>query len=170
MKKILMTVLVSLGIQTHAQETLCDYTYTVGAQDELEVAAPTTGNGLPIMAPIYMTTFVDELVLGADSCFGGPCTHIVYNSINADTITTCIDYTLTDLSTGIVDTLNCCFVQFWDSESQTWVRMIDASSIVELQMEVTMDNKIYDLMGRELSEAPINKVYIQNKKQYFRFQ
>jgi len=32
-----------------------------------------------------------------------------------------------------------------------------------------MDNKIYDLYGRELSEAPFGQMYIQNKKKYIRF-
>ena len=165
-----MTVLVSFCLHANAQETLCDYTYTVGTQDELEVAAPTTGNGLPIMAPLYMTTFVDDLVLGEDSCFGMPCTHVVYNSINSDTITTCIDYSLTDASTGTVETLNCCFDQIWNPTTQFWVTVSGSVGIEELDVEAASDHKIYDLMGRELSEAPIGQVYIQNKKQYFRFQ
>ena len=32
-----------------------------------------------------------------------------------------------------------------------------------------MDNKIYDVYGRELSEAPFGQMYIQNKKKYIRF-
>ncbi|MDE0871953.1 MAG: hypothetical protein OSA37_08550 [Flavobacteriales bacterium] len=34
---------------------------------------------------------------------------------------------------------------------------------------IEMDNKIYDLYGRELREAPIGQMYIQNKKKYIRF-
>jgi len=47
MRTILMVVLVAMGLQMQAQvqETLCDYTYTVGTQDEFEIAIPTTGNG-----------------------------------------------------------------------------------------------------------------------------
>jgi hypothetical protein len=170
MRKILMPAILALCLQVNAQETLCDLTYTVGTQGELEVAAPITGNGLPIMAPIYMTTFVGELVLGEDSCFSGPCTHVVNNSINADTITTCIDYSLTDASTAIVDTLNCCLIQVWDSTSQTWERVSEAVGIEELEVQVISDNRVYDLRGRELFQAPIGQIYIQNRKQYFRFQ
>jgi len=170
MKHPILTFFVSFCLYANAQETLCDYTYTVGTQDELDVAAPTTGNELPIMAPLYMTTFADDLVLGEDSCFGMPCTHVIYNSINADTITTCIDYTLTDESSGIVETLNCCFDQVWDSTTQLWVRISGSLEIQELQSEHAGNDKIYDLMGRELPEAPIGQIYIQNKKQYFRFQ
>ena len=32
-----------------------------------------------------------------------------------------------------------------------------------------MDNRIYDLYGRELKEAPFGQMYIQNKKKYIQF-
>lgn len=32
------------------------------------------------------------------------------------------------------------------------------------------DDKFYDLMGRELPEAPIGQIYIQNRKRHFRFE
>ena len=43
MKNWMMLLLVCLGWQMQAQETLCDFTYTVGTQEEFEVAIPTTG-------------------------------------------------------------------------------------------------------------------------------
>jgi hypothetical protein len=61
-------------------------------------------------------------MLAEDSCFSGPCTHMVYNynpnGTYYDTLTTCISYTLTD-TVGYVDTLMCCFSQYWDGSS--WV-------------------------------------------------
>ena len=80
MKKILMMVMVSLGLQLQAQ-TLCDpnMTYTTGSQYQLEVAIPVTGNSLPTMAPLYAVTYGGQTMLGQDSCFSGPCTHLVYN-------------------------------------------------------------------------------------------
>lgn len=169
MRTILMAVIVAMGLQMQAQETLCDYTYTVGTQDEFEIAIPITGNGLPNMAPLYAYTYVGEYMM-EDSCFGGPCTHIVYNSILADTATTCIDYTLTDSLTGEMDTLNCCFDQVWDATSETWFKLSSSVGVHELQMEEAGDDKFYDLMGRELPEAPIGQIYIQNRKRHFRFE
>ena len=169
MRTILMAVLVAMGLQMQAQETLCDYTYTVGAQDEFEIAIPLTGNGLPDMAPLYAYTYVGDYMM-EDSCFGGPCTHIVYNSALTDTVTTCIDYTLADSLTGEIDTLNCCFDQVWDPTTQFWVRISGSLGIQELQAERAGNDKIYDLMGRELPEAPIGQIYIQNRKRHFRFE
>jgi len=113
-----MMVMVSLGLQLQAQ-TLCDYTYTTGSQYQLEVAIGQTGNALPTMAPIYAVTYGDGNMLAEDSCFSGPCTHMIYNynpmGSPYDTITTCISYTVTD-TMGYVDTMSCCFEQYWDGQ------------------------------------------------------
>jgi hypothetical protein len=81
-----------------------------------------------------------------------------------DTITTCISYTLTD-TLGYVDTLNCCFNQVWDG--QAWLRMANMgtpTAILELEVTRLNDNIMYDMLGRELIEAPIGVMYIQNRK------
>jgi hypothetical protein len=166
-----LAVLSFCSLKTQAQ-TLCDsnMTYTIGSQFQLEVAIPVTGNSLPMMAPLYAVTYGDQTMLGQDSCFSGPCTHLVYNynpttGMPYDTITTCISYTLTD-SLGYVDTLNCCFNQVWDG--QAWMRMtMGTVGIEELVIDRFNDNKIYDMFGRELLEAPIRQMYIRNRKVYF---
>ena len=119
MKRTLLVLLVLLGLQTQAQITLCDYTYTTGSQYQLEVAIGQTGNSLPTMAPIYAVTYGDGNMLAEDSCFSGPCTHMVFNynpnGTYYDTLMTCISYTVTD-TMGYVDTLMCCFEQYWDGQ------------------------------------------------------
>jgi len=128
MKRILLVLLVLLGLQTQAQITLCDsnMTYTTGSQYQLEVAIPVTGNNLPFMAPLYAVTHGDGNMLDEDSCFSGPCTHMIYNynmstGMPYDTLMTCISYTVTD-TMGYIDTLMCCFSQYWDG--QAWARMM----------------------------------------------
>ena len=111
---------------------LCDFIYTVGTQYEIEVAAPTTGNGLPPMAPVYISTSVGDLVLAEDSCFAGPCTHLVSNAMGADTITTCIDYVVYGAEMCIMDTPTCCVTQAWNEESQTW-QIAETASGIQIQ-------------------------------------
>ena len=173
MKKILMMVMVSLGLQLQAQ-TLCDsnMTYTTGSQYQLEIAIPQTGNSLPTMAPLYAVTYGGQTVLGQDSCFAGPCTHTVYNynpttGMPYDTITTCISYTLTD-TLGYVDTMSCCFNQVWDG--QAWMRMSMGGTvgIEELYNTEKQDYRIFNVLGRQLIEAPIGEMYIQNRKKYIK--
>ena len=173
MKKVLLSLLVLLGLQTQAQITMCDsnMTYTAGSQYQLEIAFPITGNGLPNMAPLYAVTYGGQDMLGEDSCFNSPCNHVVYNyntltGMPYDTITTCISYTITD-SLGYVDTMSCCFNQVWDG--QAWLRMANMGTptgIEELEINRLNDNKIYDMLGRELTEAPIGTMYIRNQKLY----
>ena len=40
------------------------------------------------------------------------------------------------------------------------------TSINELTFNRSNDNKIYDLLGRELTEIPVGKLYIRNQKLY----
>jgi len=127
MKKLLLVVLVLIGLQTQAQTTLCDsnMTYTIGSQMQLEIAFPVTGNNFPYMAPIYAVTYGNGNMLSEDSCFGQPCTHMVYNynpnGSYYDTLTTCVSYVSTD-SVGNIDTLWCCFDQYWNG--QAWARLM----------------------------------------------
>ena len=158
--RILFILLLATQIQA---QTLCDYTYTTGSQYQLEVAIGQTGNSLPTMAPIYAVTYGGQAMLSEDSCFSGPCTHVVYNynmstGMPHDTISTCISYTLTDTS-GYVDTLNCCFTQIWDG--QAWMLMSIPVGINEITNKL-VNNKMYDLYGREIIKA--KGIYIQNRK------
>jgi len=175
MKKVLLALLVLLGLQTQAQITLCDsnYTYTAGSQYQLEIAFPVTGNSLPFMAPIYAVTYGGQDMLGEDSCFNSlfACNHVVYNynmstGMPYDTITTCVSYTVTD-TMGYVDTMSCCFNQVWDG--QAWMRMSNMgipTAISELEVTRLNDNKIYDMLGKELTEIPVGQMYIRNQKLY----
>jgi len=258
---------------TQAQ-TLCDsnMTYTIGSQMQLEVAIPVTGNSLPYMAPLYAVTYGNGNMLAEDSCFSGPCTHMIYNynpnGTYYDTLTTCISYTVTD-TMGYVDTLMCCFDQYWNG--QFWQKLLmqqqnfscdsisyfvdqgiyfntnlvdnynnpdssmiswsvcntstcytgegtfaafpmiqptdtlkvcydaylyygnamevcnqcdsmvysqgnsqwvlysyqgNTTGISELEITRLNDNKIYDMLGRELTEIPLGKMYIRNQKLY----
>ena len=118
---------------------LCDFIYTVGTQFEIEVAAPTTGNGLAPMAPVFISTSAGDLVLAEDSCFAGPCSHLVSNAMGADTITTCIDYVVYGAEMCIMDTPTCCVTQAWDEASQTWQIAETASGVaVESVREVVL--------------------------------
>ena len=133
MKKLLLVLLVSLGLQTQAQSP-CDSTmsYTIGSQSQLEIAFGVGGNTPSTWsAPLYAWTYYEYLnvysiTLGEDSCFGQPCTHMIYNydtltGMPYDTLTTCVTYVASD-SLGNIDTLMCCFVQYWNG--QAWARMM----------------------------------------------
>ena len=49
----------------------------------------------------------------------------------------------------------------------SWVLLTNTpTSINEFTQQKINDNKIYDLLGRELTEIPVGTIYIRNKKLY----
>ena len=174
MKNILLVLLVSLGLQTQAQ-TLCDVgVYTTGSQFQMEVVIGVTGNSLPMMAPIYVVTYGgssmpwnigNQPMLAEDSCFSGPCTHMVFNYNPAgnpyDTLMTCIFYELTD-SVGNIDTLMCCDDWVWDGSSFWFKLMAQPTGIEQIIKNQLINNKMYDIYGREILKP--KGIYIQNRK------
>ena len=173
MKRFLLTLAIAFGLTqiTQAQSS-CDSTmsYTVGSQFQLEVVFGIGGNTPSTWsAPIYAVTYGDGNMLAEDSCFGQPCPHIIYNynmltGMPYDTLTTCVSYVASD-SIGNIDTLWCCFDQYWNG--QAWLRMMSVTvGIEEYIVNQIADNKIYDLLGRELTEIPVGKLYIRNQKLY----
>ena len=156
---------------TQAQ-SLCDSTmsYTIGSQFQLEIAFGVGGNTPSTWsAPIYAVTYGDGNMLAEDSCFANACTHMIYNynmltGMPYDTLTTCVSYVTSD-SIGNIDTLWCCFDQYWNGQS--WLRMMSVTvGIEEYIANQIADNKIYDMLGRELTEIPVGQMYIRNQKLY----
>ena len=45
--------------------------------------------------------------------------------------------------------------------------MGNPTSINELTLDKINDNKIYDMLGRELNKIPLGTMYIRNKKLHF---
>jgi hypothetical protein len=49
----------------------------------------------------------------------------------------------------------------------SWVLLTNTpTSINEFTQQKINDNKIYDLLGRELKEVPVGSMYIRNQKLY----
>jgi len=152
-------------LSDETDQALCEFIYTVGTQYEIEVAAPTTGNDLAAMAPLSMSTSAGDVLLAEDSCFGGPCTHIISNAMGAETITTCIEYIVFGAEACIVDTFTCCVTQVWDEVLQGWqvtenATDVEAESFLKVilypvptsgQLNIQGDVdalRIFDLSGR----------------------
>jgi len=167
LKKINMRILIMLLLATQIQaQTLCDtnMTYTTGSQFQFEVAFPVTGNTFPYMAPLYAVTYGNGTMMSEDSCFANACTHTVYNynpstGMPYDTVMTCVSYIVSD-SLQNIDTLYCCFDQYWNGQS--WQKLMLITNIYEISELKSNDNKMYDLFGRPILNP--KGIYIQNRK------
>ena len=84
-----------------------------------------------------------------------------------DTVKFCYDaYIYT--SNQMIVCLQVCDSLIFDYTDSTYVlfSMGGTTSINELILNKINNNKIYDLLGRELTEIPVGKMYIKNNKLY----
>jgi hypothetical protein len=162
MKRILLALLVSLGLQTQAQNNLCDsLSYTVI-------------QGLPMM--VYMeangiSNMVDSIEWYPSACNSIACytpqgnNPYTFSQINmTDTVKFCYDAYVYTPNQMIVCTH--CDSLIFDYTDSTYVlfSMGGITNIDELIINRFDDSKMYDLFGKELNEAPIGKMYIKNRK------
>ena len=153
MKKIILILLVSLGLQTQAQIIPCDSIVITGSQTQIQMNI----YNFNVVIYLWQTMANDFQILGEDSISN---THNIWNynpmtSIPYDTITTCIMYGPLCVA--------CCITFVWNGTS--WFKMGAITGVEEIKSN-NIDNKIYDLLGRELIEIPKNKMYIKNNKIY----
>jgi len=162
MKRILLALLVSLGLQTQAQMNVCDsLSYTVL-------------QGLPLI--VYMeangiSNMVDSIEWNASACNSIACytpqgnNPYSFSQINmTDTVKFCYDAYVYTPNQMIV--CSHCDSLIFDYTDSTYVlfSMGGTTSINELILDKINNNKIYDLFGKELNEAPKGKMYIKNRK------
>ena len=164
MKKILLAVLVLIGLQTQAQQTTpyfcCDsITYWTDQGQGLFVGLDTTGI---IHNPDSMT--VSWQVCNANMCYVGDGISAFFGQIvTTDTIK--VGYDVYIYENGV---LEICSMEEWLVFNGTnWVLLnMIPTSINELTFNRVNDNKIYNLLGKELNEIPLGKMYIRNNKLY----
>ena len=166
MKKYLVVLLVSLGLQTQAQINYCDslsYSVVQGTQ-----TLTTIGDASPFI------NMVDSIVWNWQACNATMCysgygdTASFGQILTTDTVKVCYDaYIYYDSSIYICAQ---CDSLVYDVNSYSWVlmNMGNPLSINELQLNTINDGKIYDMLGRELTEAPIGTMYTRNNKKYIR--
>ena len=164
MKKVLLALLVSLGLQTQAQINYCDslsYSVVQGTQ-----TLTTIGDASPFI------NMVDSIVwswqaCNATMCYSGSGDTAYFGQIlTTDTVKVCYDaYIYYDSSIYICAQ---CDSLVYDVNSYSWVlmNMGNPTSINELEFTWEDDGIIYDMLGRELKEIPVGKMYIKNRKLY----
>ena len=85
------------------------------------------------------------------------------NPTITDTVIVCLIINLNIL--GVMDTCHICDTLEWDGQ---WIPWVNPSSIEEMETKGIIDNKMYDLLGRELTKIPVGVMYIRNQKKYIR--
>ena len=161
MKKIIIILLVSLGLQTQAQVTYCDsISYTTLPQQTLTVSGSASS----------LLNMVDSIIWDWTACNSALCYSesgaiATFQSIlPTDTIKLCYDaFIYFDTMTYVC---TYCDSLIYDGSSWVLFNMGNPTTIKEIQFSTVNNSKIYDLLGRELDRVPVGKMYIRNNKLY----
>ena len=150
MKNIFLILLVLLGLQTQAQASLCDsieISITTNTNYYVELETNLTVTNFP------QILYVDNYFWGKNGCLMGTDSSV---SIFCDTN---LCYTCTTSDTLV-----------WNNGSWNWMSMMNVlpTSIEEFQVNTFNNNKMYDLMGREVTDVPIGTIYIKNNQKFIR--
>ena len=163
MKKLILILLVLLGLQTQAQINYCD-----------SVSYSTLSNGGNLIVQgdsinqIPGTVSWTWLVCNTNLCFSDTGITAIFNQVTtSDTLKVCYDLFIS--INGWMYTCTSCDSLVYDPNQYNWVPMMaNPLAIKEIKNNYILDNKMYDLFGREIFEVPFGKMYIRNNKKCIR--
>jgi len=163
MKKIILILLVSLGLQTQAQVMYCDsISYTTSST----INYPLILSGSSSMVPGTVTW--NWQVCNTSMCYADAGGNAYFGQVSTtDTLKVCYDATI-DIN-GFTYVCTGCDSLVYNPNSYQWelMQMIGSpTAIKEVQLSTHSTGKIYDLLGRELSSPPVGKMYIRNSRLY----
>ena len=162
MKKLLLALLVLLGLQTKAQINFCDsisYTTTSTINYPLIVSG---------VANIPGTVSWNWTVCNSNLCYSSSGANASFGQVSlTDTLKVCYDV-LIDIS-GFTYVCTSCDTLVYNPNSYQWESATaQPLGVVELESNIVNDNRMYDLLGREIFEVPIGTIYIKNRKKFIR--
>jgi len=162
MKKLLLALLVLLGLQTKAQINYCDsISYTTTST----INYPFTVTGI---ANIPGTVSWNWTVCNSTLCYSSSGVNASFGQVSlTDTLKVCYDVFI-DIN-GITYACSGCDSLVYNPNSYQWEKIsAQPVGIAELELKTISDNKMYDLLGRELFEVPKGTIYIKNRKKFIK--
>ncbi len=171
MKRILLALLVSLGLQLQAQQAApyfcCDsITYWTDQSQGFNIGLDTTGMvHNPDSIEVWWAVCTNGM------CYSGQGMFDYFPQVmTTDTLKVCYDVYL--YTSNVVEVCTHCDSLIFDGTNWVLFNMGNPTAINEVcQFGCSCcmwknDSKIYDLMGRELNRIPVGKLYIRNRQLY----
>ena len=165
MKRILLALLVVIGLQAQSQISYCDsISYTTSSTMSYPFIA--IGDASPFI------NMVDSIewswsVCNSTMCYSSSGTTASFGQVlTTDTLKVCYDAYIYLMGATYICTS--CDSLVYDGNSWVLMNMGNPTGVNELIVNKINDNKIYDLLGRELTEVPVGVMYIRNQKKYIR--
>ena len=163
MKKLLFILLITLGLQTQAQVIYCDsISYTTAST----INYPFIVSGSIPNVPGIVTW--SWQVCNANLCYSGSGPNASFGQVLlTDTLKVCYDVTI-DIN-GFTYVCTQCDSLVYNPNSYQWEKMsAQPVGVAELELNTINDGKMYDLLGREIFEAPKGTIYIKNRKKFIK--
>ena len=162
MKKLLLALLVLFGLQTKAQINYCD-SISYATSSTINYPFIVTG-----VANIPGTLSWNWTVCNSNLCYSSSGVNASFGQVSlTDTLKVCYDV-LIDIN-GFTYTCTSCDSLVYNPNSYQWEPMVaQPLVVVELESNILNDNKMYDLLGREIFEIPLGDMYIKNNRKCIR--
>ena len=163
MKKILFILLVALGLQSQAQIIYCD-SISYATSSTINYPFGVTGS-IPTIPGTVTWTWT---VCNSNMCYSSNGASAYFGQVSlTDTLKVCYDV-LIDIN-GFTYMCSGCDNLVYNPNSHQWEKVITQPlAVMDLKPNAINDNKMYDLLGREIFEVPLNEMYIKNNKKCIR--
>ena len=162
MKKILFILLVALEFQTQAQVMYCDsISYTTSSTINFPFGVSGSIPSIP------GTVTWNWSVCNANLCYSGSGPNAGFGQVSlTDTLKVCYDV-LIDIN-GFTYVCSSCDTLIYNPNSYQWELMIAQPVGIKELIGGQMGGQMYDLLGREIFEAPKGTIYIKNRKKFIK--
>ena len=175
MKKLLLAVLVLIGLQTQAQQSnpayfCCDSINYWTDQGQAFYIGLDTSNIVhnPDSIEVWWSVCTNGL------CYSGQgITDSFFQIMTTDTLKVCYDTYIYEANS--VEVCTRCDSLIFDQNTYSWIMFSMSQPVSIREYDCLMgcsccmgvnDGKIYDLLGKELKEIPVGKLYIRNRQLY----
>jgi len=163
MKKILLAILVFFGLKTSAQVNYCD-SISYGTSSTINYPLILSGS------ISFVPDSIDWLwsVCDNNMCYTGSGPNPSFAQVStADTLKVCYDVIIS--VNGFTYYCSGCDSLTYNPNTYQWEKLaVQPLGIFEGKPIVTHKDKIYNLLGKEIFEIPLNKMYIKNNKKCIR--
>ena len=157
MKKLLF-ILLLFTLETKAQINYCD---------SVDYTTTSIGGNLILQGSTQIQGIVDWtwLVCNTSLCYSDTGAAATFNQVNSlDTLKVCYDIII-DIN-GFIYSCTECDTLVFDLNQYNWVLLTNNPLSVKEIKYTLNDNKIFDLLGKELFAIPNRRIYIKNGKKY----
>ena len=161
-KKILFLLSIALGFQSQAQVVYCDsISYTTTST----INFPIIVSGSMPSIPGAVTW--DWQVCNANLCYAGSGQTASFGQVSlGDTLKVCYDVTI-DIN-GFTYVCSGCDSLVYNPNTYQWEKiMAQPLTVMEVKPNI-INNKMYNLLGREIFGVSIGEMYIKNNKKCIR--